>query len=96
MTRAIQSAAPPLDRAPALRWPLRRDTAVITCRVDARGDRSYEVCVLPHGQPSFAVIESYDALAPALVRHAELAASLREDGWMVIDHVAVDGMRAAA
>jgi hypothetical protein len=79
-----------------LRWILQRDTNAITCQLDARGNRSYEVCVVPHWDPSSAVIERYDAPTPALLRHAEVARRLRENGWMVIDHVAADSMHAAA
>jgi hypothetical protein len=41
------------------------------------------------------VIEHYDSPTPALLRHAEIARSLREDGWMVIDHVAADSIHLA-
>jgi hypothetical protein len=85
-----------LQGAPMLRWILQRDTSAITCQLDARGNRSYEVCVVPHWDPSSAVIERYDAPTPALLRHAEVARRLRENGWMVIDHVATDSMHAAA
>jgi hypothetical protein len=79
-----------------VRWVLERETNVITCQLDARGIRSYELCVLPHSDPSSAVIERFDAPTPALLRHAEVASRLRENGWMVIDHVAADGVHAAA
>jgi hypothetical protein len=71
-----------------LRWILRRNANAITCQLDARGSRCYEVCVLPHRDPSSAVIERFNAPRPALLRHAEVAKRLRENGWMVIDHVA--------
>jgi hypothetical protein len=79
-----------------LQWILQRDTRAITCQLDARSDRSYEVCVVPHWDPSTAVIERFDTPTPALLRHAEVARRLRENGWMVIDHVAADGIHAAA
>jgi hypothetical protein len=77
-------------------WILQRGTKAITCQLDARGDRSYELCVVPHWDPSSAVIERYDAPTPALLRHAEVAQCLREHGWTVIDRVAADSMHAAA
>jgi hypothetical protein len=79
-----------------LRWVLRRDTTAITCQLDARSRRSYEVCIVPHWDPSSAVIERYDAPTPALLRHAEVARRLRESGWTVIDHVTADRIHAAA
>jgi hypothetical protein len=79
-----------------LHWVLQRDTNAITCQLDARSNRSYEVCVLPHWDPSAAVIERFAAPTPALMRHAEVARRLRENGWMVIDRVAADSLHAAA
>ena len=81
---------------PMLHWVLRRDTTAITCQLGARGPRSYELCVVPHWDPASAVIERYDAPTPALLRHAEVARRLRENGWLVIDHVAADSIYVAA
>jgi hypothetical protein len=86
----------PVQAVPMLRWILGRDTNAITCQLDARSPRSYEVCIVPHWDPSSAVIERYDAPTPAFLRHAEVARRLRENGWMVIDHVAADTTYAAA
>jgi hypothetical protein len=52
--------------------------------------------VLPHWDPSSAVIEQFDAQTPALLRHAEVARRLRENGWMVIDHVDAGSVHGAA
>jgi hypothetical protein len=79
-----------------LTWVLQRSTNTITCQLDARGNRCYEVCVLPHWDPSSAVIERFDAPTPALLWHAEVASRFRENGWMVIDHVAKDAIHVAA
>ena len=81
---------------PIVQWILQREAKAITCQLDARGLRCYELCVVPHWDPSAAVIERFDAPTPALLRHAEVAKSLRDHGWMVIDHVGADGMQAAA
>jgi hypothetical protein len=72
------------------------DTNAITCQLDARGNRSYELCVVPHWDPSSAVIERFDTPTLALLRHAEVSCRLRENGWMVIDHVDADSVHAAA
>lgn len=61
-------------------WILQRDTKAITCQLDCRGRGTYEVCVLPHWDPSSAAIERFDAATPALLRHAQLACRLREAG----------------
>jgi hypothetical protein len=75
------------QQPPLVEWILQRDTKAITCQLDLRGRRSYEVCVLPHWDPTAAVIERFDSPMPALLRQAQLACRLREAGWMVIDHV---------
>lgn len=79
-----------------LRSIVRRDTSAITCQLDARGSRSYELCVVPHWDPSSAVIERFDEPMAALLRQAEVADWLRENGWMVIDNVAAYAIQAAA
>ena len=68
----------------------------LTCQVDAFGDDSYELCILPHWDPSAALIERFNALTPALLRHAEVAGRLRENGWLVIDHADAGRSHAAA
>ena len=73
-----------------------RNSTAITCQLDVRGTRDYEVCIVPHWDPSSAVIEWYDAAAPALSRCAEVARYLRANGWIVIDHLAADTIHAAA
>jgi hypothetical protein len=73
--------------APMLRWVLQRNEQAITCELDARGTRSYEVCIVPHWNLSAAVIERFDAPTPALLRHAEVSRRLGESGWKVVDHV---------
>jgi len=82
--------------SPMLHWILQNETNAITCQLDARGDRSYEVCVVPHWDPSSAVIECFEAPTPAFLRHAEIAKNLREIGWQVIDRVRTGGVHAAA
>jgi hypothetical protein len=86
----------PRRRTPLVEWVLQRETKSITCQLDARGRRCYELCVLPHWDPSSALIERFDAQLPALVRHAQVASRLRDTGWMVIDHVATTRVHAPA
>jgi hypothetical protein len=95
MRRDVEYLAPE-EYAPMLRRMLRGHFDAITCQLDVRGTRAYEVCVLPHWNPSLTLIERYDSLAPALLRHAEVGRRLRGGGWSVIDHIALDGVPAAA
>lgn len=64
-----------------LRWVFRRQHHAITCEIDARGDRTFEVCLVPHWDVSASTIERFDAVHRALERHAELALRLRDAGW---------------
>jgi hypothetical protein len=61
-----------------------------------RGARSYEICVVPHGDPALAVFEHYEGPTEARQRHAEMTKWLRDHGWTVIAHVAGDRIHAAA
>ena len=79
-----------------LRWVFSRRANAITCEVDLTGDHQYEVSVVPHWDVSAAAIERFDSAPHALQRHAELAQSLREAGWVLIDHAASGRHHAAA
>ena len=82
--------------APLLLWVLQRGANAITCELDARDDQSYEVCVVPHWDPSATVIERFQTPMLAVERHADIARRLRENGWIVIDHVVPRSLKAAA
>lgn len=78
-----------------LRWIFLRHANAITCEVDFATDH-YEVSVIPHWDVSASAIERFDSAPHAMERHAELATSLREAGWAVVDHVVAGGHRSAA
>ena len=78
-----------------LRWILRRDRQAITCQLDARSDRSYELCVRPHCDSSSLIIERFDAPTEALLRHAAVAGCLRDNGWTVKERVDARSGQAA-
>ena len=73
-----------------------RELNSITCQIDVRGDWSYELYVVPHWDPSAALIERFAAPTPALLRQAEVAQQLRANGCTVIEHGAALGFRDAA
>lgn len=75
---------------------MERNTHAITCQLDIRGARAYELCVVPHWDPSSAIIERYAEAAAARCRQADVTRRLRAGGWIVIDHVETDRVRAAA
>jgi hypothetical protein len=87
---------PGSESAPVLRWVFRREAHAITCELDIRGHRSYDVCTVPHWDVSSSVVEHFEATAPALLRHAQIARTLRETGWILTDHVYASGAAAAA
>jgi hypothetical protein len=75
---------------------LQREAQAITCEVDSCGP-DFEVCIVPHWDPAAAVIERFTAPTAALLRHADVARRLREDGWVMTDHVtARRGLPSAA
>jgi hypothetical protein len=68
----------------------------ITCQLDVRNDWSYELCVVPHSDPSSAALERFRAPTPALLRQAQVARHLRANGWTVIEQGAALAIRSAA
>jgi predicted membrane-bound spermidine synthase len=69
-----------------VRWVFRRDGRAITCEVNAHGTQAYDVVLIPHWDPSAAVIERFNRPFRALERLASIAQRLRDDGWVVVDH----------
>jgi hypothetical protein len=66
-----------------LRWVFHRGGHALTCAVEATSDQSsYHVCVLPHWNLSIGTVEQFVTATSALRRHAEVAARLRESGWV--------------
>lgn len=81
---------------PVLCWIFRRNGRVLTCEVDLRADGSSDVVLLPHWDVKAALTEHYRALPDALLRHAEIARRLRDNGWSVAQHVQPDHTPLAA
>src|SRR4026208_1265821 len=66
-----------------LRWVFHRGGHALTCAVEMTADRSsYDVCIFPHWNLSLAPTASFAPPAARLQRHAEIAARLREAGWV--------------
>ena len=80
---------------PVLRWVFQRNAEAITCELDALGDRSYDVSVVPHSDVSSSMVQHFDAPAGALLRHAQIARQLRDSGWVLVDRVARGRLAAA-
>jgi hypothetical protein len=95
MARHLRSTANS-ESEPIVRWILRRGADAITCEVDVRANRSYDVCVVPHRDVSSSRVERFDAPTAALLRHAEIARGLRQQGWALTDYVTANRRPAAA
>jgi len=78
-----------------LRWVFRRHANAITCEVDSTVDH-FEVSVIPHWDVAASAIERFESASRAMQRHAELAMTLRESGWVVVDHGCAARRRVAA
>lgn len=76
---------------PVLLWVFKRDVDAITCGVEVSESGRCAVRTVPQWNPSLTVVEPFDCAVDALRRHAELAHRLREIGWVVADHVPVEG-----
>ena len=74
---------------PLIRWVFYRDGHALTCEVDARGERSFEVSMVPHWNGSAATVERFAGVVAAMERHASIARALRGQGWRVVDHAPV-------
>jgi hypothetical protein len=71
------------EPTPVLRWVFHRGGHALTCAVEATADQSsYDVCVLPHWNLSIGTVEQFMTATSAMRRHAEVAAQLRQSGWV--------------
>jgi len=85
-----------LQSEPVLCWVFRRGPNAVTCELDVRADHTYDVRVTPQWDLPSSVIERFGAATGALLRHAEVSRRLRENGWVLTDHVAADHTPVAA
>lgn len=85
------------DSTRVLQWVFCRDGRAITCEIDAKPRRGFEVSLVPHWDRSASVIERFDAVHQAFLRHAEMARQLRDTGWVrAVTHRAGDSTSIAA
>jgi len=86
----------PVESDVIVRWTFLRGARVLTCEVRANGRRSYDLCVVPHWHVAAAIVERYVRPESALRRHADIARSFREAGWIVAREEAARGDSHAA
>jgi len=96
ITQARRHLRSDLRPGPLLSWVFKRRARTLTCELGVLGHREYSVSVVPHWDVSSSISERFDAAAPAVLRHAEIAGWLQEEGWMLHDHVRPSEAPAAA
>ena len=74
--------------SPIIRWEFTRGNQRISCQVDRPAERgtgaAFEVALVPFSNRPQPSAEAFDAVAPALQRHAMLANALRSTGWKLV------------
>lgn len=71
-----------------LRWTFQQGQRWLTCSLLLNDSGGYDVCVMPHWNFELSTIEPYNSAGDAFGRHAQIAMSLRGNGWTLVDHAA--------
>jgi len=69
-----------------LRWRFEKGQRALTCGVAATGTGTYDVIVHQHWPEPGRSVQRFDQPGAALLRHATIAAELRETGWQLTQH----------
>jgi len=73
----------PAESSGIVRWLFLKGTRLLVCEIRSDCHRVHDVCVVPYWNIASSVIERYPRAADAFRRHAEIASSLRDAGWMI-------------
>jgi hypothetical protein len=76
------------DSVGILRWVFLRGRKALTCEVRMNGQRSHDVCVVPHWDVKASIVERFARPGGAMRRHAEIAREFRQAGWTVVHELA--------
>ena len=68
-----------------VRWTFQRGSDVLTCVVHALPS-AFRVSLIPYGRGQTSSVHSCASLSAALTRHADIAATLRDQGWDVVSY----------
>ena len=60
---------------------------MLSCEVDMNADSTFDVRVLPSSSEREGLVERYPGLVSAMERHAEIADTLRDSGWRVVERI---------
>jgi hypothetical protein len=85
---SIHSRTASISRGPLpismLQWTFLRGGNALACEIDtSNAGRSYDVRIVPRADLAAPVVEHFESCRSALCRHAEIAAQLRQAGWML-------------
>ena len=69
-----------------LRWTFLRGNELLTCQLHRRRGGLYRLSLIPHSGNGRSTVEAFASTLPALHRHAEIAAELRQAGWTVVSY----------
>jgi hypothetical protein len=98
MTRTAQPthSPRPAQSSGIVRWLFLKGTKLVVCEIRSDCRRVHDVCVVPQWNVASSVVERYGRAADAFQRHAEIASSLRDAGWMIVRDGAPGRVGAAA
>lgn len=84
MTAQPTRAPRPAQSSGIVRWLFLKGTRLLVCEIRSDCRRVHDVCVVPQWNVASSVVERYGRAADAFRRHAEIASSLRDAGWMIV------------
>ncbi len=68
-----------------LRWILGQGVARIACEINQNPDRTFNLRVVPSWSGRARIVGRFAGVVAAMERHAEIAGTLRESGWQVVE-----------
>jgi hypothetical protein len=67
-----------------VRWTFLRGNELLTCQIHRLSRGRFRLSLIPFTAKGPSAVEHFASIFTALQRHAELAASLRQAGWVVV------------
>jgi hypothetical protein len=71
--------------SPMLRWILGHGVARISCEINQNPDKTFNLRVVPSWSERPRIVGRFAGVVAAMERHAEIAGTLRDSGWQVIE-----------
>ena len=78
-----------------LRWVLRKGGSAMSCEINMTPDRAFHLRVVSSREPGKVQVQYFTNPLAVMARHAEVASSLREAGWVVTERHALPATVAA-